>query len=296
MTGRRRAVAALVVLGLAGLTACSSEGTELTEAALRGEVAGDDAFPADDAGDAEVPEGTQPLASRSYDVGDCVVWEDDLDTVVDTRVVDCGEPHRIQITGKHLVPYSEVYPAPEVWEAVRLGECRIAAEGFLGHPLDPYGRFVVEIVHPMPDGWAASSRTVWCGLGSSRGLGSEREPVIGDARDGDQANVFAPGDCLALHLQEGLTVVTCDQPHQHEVTGEVDLGDLSAPPADDEVAERCTPVTEHYLGGPPRAPWDYGYMPVAPESWTAGTRRTTCFVAQWGTNGNPMLVTGSARD
>ena len=270
--------------------ACGSKGTELTENALRGDaevVADDDTAPDPDTSDSD-----QQLATRSYEPGDCVTWEEGSADRAHTLVVDCTEPHRMQIMGKHLMPFSEDYPAPEAWGALHEHECKALAEEFLGFPLDPFGRFAVQSIIPTPSGWAASDRTVWCTVGPW--LDDPAGPLITvDVRTADQHIAYEVGQCVSFPGDGLPLVVPCDQPHEWEITGAVDFSDLTAPPGDEESDRRCEGPTGAYLGGRSPDPWDYGYEILAPESWAAGTRAAHCFLAQWDAAGDTVPVTGS---
>lgn len=284
--GRRGAV---VLVGGAALAAalagCGGSGAGDGEAAT--DTTEDTASPT-------TPEDQQHLASRDYQPGDCVTWDEDRTTLADTRVVDCAEPHRMQVTGEHLMPYSDEYPPPGAWDALHTGECKTAAESFLGFPLDPYGRFVVQSILPTEEAWASSERTVWCTVGGWYEGGTP--PLISeDVRTAEQAYRYEPGQCLARNPGAPFAVVPCDQPHHREVTGQVDVSDLAAPPSPEEVSARCSGPTEDYLGGPAFAPWRSGYEVLSPESWAAGTRLIHCYVLQADPAGSEVALTGSAR-
>jgi hypothetical protein len=287
---RRGAAMATAVALLTLAAACGSEGTELTENALRGdsEVVDHDETAADpDASDDE-----HELARRSYDPGDCVTWDEGSTRQAHTQVVDCTEPHRMQVTGKYMMPFSEDHPAPETWDALHEHECKALAEEFLGVPLDPFGRFAVQSIVPTAESWANSDRTVWCTVGPWR-----EDPagpfITVDVRTVDQHIAYEVGQCVSFPANSLPVVVPCEQPHEWEVTGAVDFADLAAPPGDEETDRRCDGPTGAYLGGRSPDPWGYGYEILAPESWAAGTRAAHCFLAQWDAAGNTVAVTGS---
>ena len=269
-------------------SACGSDGPAPADA----DDAADGGDAQEAAGDTSTTEGETQLESRRYVLGDCVEWVEDGTLRVDTDIVDCTTPHRMQIAGKYLMPYSDDYPPQEAWDALHTAECRQIVEEKLV-VLDPYGRFSVRTIVPTEEGWANSDRTVWCGVGAASADPEAR--VSEDVRTADQVVRYAVGECISVAADRSAVIVTCDQAHRWEVVGLADFSDLAGPPTEDQIAARCTGPADAYLGGPPVAPWAYGYELLAAESWAAGTRTVHCFVGQMDAAGSQIEVVGPAR-
>lgn len=247
---------------------------------------------AEEAGDTSATDSDPELASRRYVLGDCVEWAVDGTSQVDTDIVDCTTPHRMQIAGKYVMPYSEDYPAPEAWDALHVAGCLEIVEEKLVE-LDPYGRFGVRTIIPTEESWANSDRTVWCGVGAASADPEAR--ISEDVRTADQAVHYAVGECVAVSPDQWPAVVPCDQPHHWEIVGQADFTDLAAVPTEEEILARCTGPAEQYSGGGLGAPWAYSYQLLDAASWDAGTRTVPCYLAQWDAAGNQMELVGPAR-
>jgi Septum formation len=234
------------------------------------------------------------LEHRSYEPGDCVYWDEGGAGDVVTEVVDCSQPHRVQIAEEVDGPEGEDYPSPAAWDAFLDNECRAAAERYLGFALDPHGRITPYGIMPLEDSWSLADRRVWCGVsiyqpGAPEGTSTE------DAHTAEQAFHHAVGDCISVPPDGSVAVVACDQPHHMEITARADFGDLASLPADDQIGARCQPTVDAYLGHPPVEPWRAGHEGLVQPSWDAGTRTAHCFVGQFDAAGNLIAVTGSAR-
>ncbi|HEV7759775.1 MAG TPA: septum formation family protein, partial [Acidimicrobiales bacterium] len=105
------------------------------------------------------------LAAAHYDPGDCVTWDVEGFGETGTDVVPCTAGHRIQITEEVRVANEGHFPTAEEWGFLVQAQCGPAAERVLGVPLDPYGRFYPDVIHPLERGWSVGENTMWCGIG-----------------------------------------------------------------------------------------------------------------------------------
>lgn len=238
------------------------------------------------------PRTEPPVADRPYHPGDCVMWGAHGGSVGPTRLVDCEQPHRIQLTARVTGPPHAAYPSEAQWDALTASACAAPAAKLLGMPLDPSGRFALSSIRATAEGWAQGDTVMWCGL--VRRSDDPHATLVEDARGADQAFHFRPGVCVARPPSEGVPrIVPCDRPHLWEVTGEVTYPDGPAPPTVGE-DPGCYDATVRFLGGPPVEPWAAGLEKIPAASWAAGKRTATCFVAQWNADGTPAAVRGSA--
>jgi hypothetical protein len=235
------------------------------------------------------------LEPQRYRPGDCIDWEA---ATFDLKVVDCSSPHRMQVTEEVDGPNVTDYPSNDEWGSYSDEMCGPAAERFLGIEIDPHGRFLTMSIYPQADEWALGDSSVLCGIllwthGRSDGRSTE------DVRTVEQTFAFDAGTCAVDGTADFRLVdhvVGCDQPHDLEVTGRADFGDLTDRPSPDQIAARCAPISESYLGGPPAPPWSFDHGRLGRESWDAGTRTTHCFIVQKDDGGNLLETTGSATD
>lgn len=263
----------------------------------------------DDAPDEGSTSTTLGLVSRDYEPGDCVFWEEaDGDEegpdfgrgYQETAVVDCDQPHRVQITEEAELPRSAGagYPAEDVWDAHFADVCGPAAERFLGRPLDPFGRFAVGGIRPLPDRWEIADN-MWCGIELVPGIGDGT--FAEDVREADLAHFYAPGDCRPPYdpaSPVAFPVVPCTEPHVDEVVGTVDMPDSPTPPTEaerDAAHDRCFELVRTYLGREPAAPWTSWLESFDPTAWASGRRSYHCYLAQPGPDDQPMVIEVPAR-
>ena len=259
------------------------------------------------AADATTP-GSVQLAGTVYSTGDCVIWDQDDVSGVETRrtdVVDCAEPHLFEVAGSVDVRdrFTATYPTDFEWDVVTEEVCGPMAETILGGPFDPRGRYFPTLIKPVPSSWSMGERIVWCGVGARHEVRPERDDLVaastGKATAAGQALVHAAGTCLD---GDGYTV-PCVEPHRFEITGTVDLGPVTAtvPPTDDDAAwvalvgDRCRSVGASYAGRQAIDDEGFGYLPLEPGSWSSGRRIVECVAGRW-RDGSMIPSTGSVRD
>jgi hypothetical protein len=245
------------------------------------------------------------LENRDYQVGDCVIWEEDRPTTAPriTRVVPCEDPHLIEVAGR--VPLDgAAYPSPAEWESLIDRHCPRLMATLLNGPFDPEGRFAVSALIPLAEGWSRGFQRMWCGARSAIGpAGFLGGPFTGRARASEQALTLAMpvGSCEIL---ERRGPVPCDQPHGWEVVAHMDLGDVQTPPGPGDVAgwnallgDRCQKAAVAYLGHPLRGDLGVAWHEIRPTSWAAGTRLTRCLVAHYASHDKKAVITttGSVR-
>lgn len=260
---------------------------------------------------AEPTSTTIALNGRSYEIGDCVTWNPKIDAGSveprSTSVVNCDEPHLIEIAGsRNVTGPVDHFPTDAEWEAIFEKECRpIAEERVLKGPLDPYGRFIAGGITPGHDGWLAGDRTVWCGVSARETSPPPADvdgayiPVVGRVAGQSQTLVDPPGTCRA---SAATWPVPCDQPHDWEVTGTADVsGRVTQPPGPDDthgwqriVGADCRRAATAYLGHAASGDVSAGWSPIEGASWAAGRRLVECTVAR-NRNGSAVTVTGSLK-
>ena len=106
-------------------------------------------------GQGEAPAQTTAEAGL-YGPGDCITWpetEAAFATIAGTEVVDCADPHRVEITGSVRLDDETQYPDDARFQVLMDQHCAAAPDGFQGWAL-----------HPSIDGWRAGDRALWCGF------------------------------------------------------------------------------------------------------------------------------------
>ncbi|WP_238439213.1 septum formation family protein, partial [Frankia nepalensis] len=255
------------------------------------------------------PEGTTgpDLWRHDYRRGDCYRWDQDA-AQTSVRTVPCAEPHLFQsVSGDAVDIGSEYrlgapYPDYQTWIALEERYCVDPVERFLGHPLDPYGRFYLSAVHPSLDGWQRGERDVHCGLSGRTPYAAtpgRHDLFTGSAEGADQAWVFPAGTCLASDA-DGVVGVACAEPHQQVAIGGARLADTrhGAAPSEQEFKAQaqplCAAVARDYLGPSFQQTETVrvGWLPIAEESWRAGSRAFTCAITYVTPSGDLRFVTG----
>jgi Septum formation len=237
--------------------------------------------------DSGEPRDRPALDTRRFKRGDCVVWPaQNTAGQEQTRVVPCDEPHLLEVAGSYTAAAGE-WPSFQEWDARMPVDCAALVVELVGGPVDPLGRFSVGGLFPGPDGWRLGDRTVWCGAMSAMGVdGSTPVPFTGLARAHNQALVYEVGACGNWDHRGP---VACQEPHDFEVAGSVDLaGKVQAPPAAGDsagwerlVGSPCLTAVRKYLGYQPNDEIRVSYHTLAPESWAAGRRVAECFVIRY---------------
>ena len=239
------------------------------------------------------------IEARSYEPGECVRWNASVGSA-DSDVVECAEPHLLQVAGRRdlgdVADLGDEYPSEATWDLLFDRECGPIVAAHFGGEIDPFGRWAVGGLRPTEEGWLAGDRDLWCGLVNGdpdgAGNGTGYVPMAGAVDLSAQAVVLPTGQCRAFR-PDGLTSpVDCASPHQLEVAGVVAIPDGPAFPGQEAVDASCSAVAEAYL--PDRA-FSYAAWVYDDRSWAAGTRQANCMVGDpgdvygWGTR------TGSIR-
>jgi hypothetical protein len=226
------------------------------------------------------------LVDVEYEVGDCLTWDVAPGASVQTRVVPCEQPHRMQAVGsaQKTDPIGADYPSEAEWDGHTALECTPLVTAFLDHPLDPYGRFGLHTIRPLHEGWSFGDREVICGIGARPANGTEPTlaslPFSGDMRTViDQQWDHPVGSCLDRDHHP----VGCDQLHESEVVARFAYSDAPNPPdaaAREVLLGECEEAVGAYMGGAFTAPWAYSLEDMPAESWAAGSRHVHCLVGQ----------------
>jgi hypothetical protein len=234
------------------------------------------------------------LETRTYEPGDCATWNPSSGTA-DTQVVDCSQPHLIEMAGSvdlHDDPtVGRTYPNEQAWDVIIARSCDPVVATHFGGAVDPNGRWRVSAIHPREDGWAQGDRTVWCGLisGDADGVGATGAWVSssGPADLSAQAVERPVGQCRAIQPSGSTAAVDCAQAHQLEFVGMAVLPDAGAYPGQEAVQAACLRLVQPYVGS--SAAFSYGSWGFDDRSWDAGVRRVNCVVGSsgdvdgWGT-------------
>ncbi len=277
----------------------------------------------DDRGDlSSAPAGTEstkrPKIETDFDrstPGSCLVW-DGLDAGL-ARAVPCAEPHTFEVAADvdaaTLDPAvfgpDAPYPSIEALSGAAAAACPKAVERYIGAPLDPNGRFSVQLMVSGELRWTEhDERTLRCGVQTTASTG-EPARVEGSIKGQDQALRWPAGTCVGIDpkTKQATDPVDCSAPHAFEVVGDVDLGKKfgaygsrkpwpGVKPQNDYLAEQCVAVTDKYLGkgGLDKSPLNLQWVPVAKESWAAPSRRAVCYLALPDGNGFATIV-GAAK-
>jgi hypothetical protein len=254
---------------------------------------------------------TVGLASRAYQAGDCVTWNQDVGAPGrrQTDVVGCDEAHLFEFTGSVLLDPSAFGPdgpTDAEWEVAIDRECPSLAADHLGYALDPAGRFEATAIMPLPESWRDGDHELQCGMGhvdvrvQPPGAARVLEAFTGRVAGADQTLLFGPGSCLGEFDTSGaVVVVDCAGPHLIEVVGAIELlGGAGAPyPGDAAVAaaieESCVQAAEDAFDG--AFPYDelgVGHFDMSESIWNSGGRVVECTVGRNGSGGEWQVVDG----
>ncbi len=166
------------------------------------------------------------LRSRAFGRGDCVMYDQTPGRESQTmKVVSCALPHLLEVSGGlDLAGRFDHYPTQAEWGAVLDHDCRPSVEALLGGAIDPTGRFIPSAVFATTEAWARGDHTAWCGViqapQSRPPSDGHREPFTGKAEGVPQARLSPIGSCWR---NNDAFAVPCDEPHDYEVSGRVDL-------------------------------------------------------------------------
>jgi hypothetical protein len=289
---RTAAQALVLVAGVAAVAVAAGFSGQGPLASLRAPVAPEHEQLVSDEASTETPSSstTVRLERRSFDIGDCVVWDQRVQwaSANVTSVVPCDEPHLMEVTGKFTMSKGP-YPSEPEWDAIfDTGRCAEMGAAYLGGHLDPSGMYAPRGIIPLADGWLQGDREVWCGLWRyplEEVAASER--YTGKIDPSAQHRLYPVGACLGPD-GDGLTggTVPCDAPHVVEISGHVDLaGRVQAMPTRDQydglVGDACERLGSAYARGNFRAPVHAGWLDIEQGSWDSGRRVVTCTVAEY---------------
>ncbi len=235
----------------------------------------------------------QPASFTTADAGSCLTWQVAEDgTIHSFEQADCNGEHRFEVSLREdlaTYPTSEFgpeAPMPNQTRQAQLREelCGAATLRYLGGKYDPNGRYSIAPILPPADAWENGDRTMLCGLQETNRAG---EPVLTQGRvaDQDQARLFEPGQCVAIDGANSLTAVDCNQPHQLEITSQVNLAEAfpdhtpSVEEQDKFLGDRCTTDAHDYLGGEENL-YQISLRPFwttqTTASWEGGSRSVNC--------------------
>ena len=239
--------------------------------------------------------------------GSCLSWS--KPRAADAHIVPCSEPHLFEVTSVQNI--SKQYPPKakppdlEQWRKLSDKLCTTNIEKYLGEPLDPYGRYSLNILRPTSQQWADGERAVRCGL-QRTGPGGSLLPTTGHAAEQPQSSVFEPGTCLGLKGKAVGDPVDCAKPHAYEIVATLDLTEQfkftdGYPPAEDQEAwldKECNAALKTYTGGADLSDkgLSLGWDVVKEESWSAGSTKVNCYVGKPLDDGSGLApITGSIK-
>lgn len=237
------------------------------------------------------PSSPQLPPSGQIDVGDCV-------SVADFAMVDCAQPHEIEVYRFDPLPadFPPAYPTAATLLPQFEPRCRVDLLSYLGSQDADASRLRELLYWPARQDWNSGQRWVLCAVVE---IGPDDRPVRRTGRLGgalrDGLGQFQA--CSADRPSEGtLRVVPCAEPHHGEaVPGVLVLGAASDPPITAErantVAEpHCRRVIDAFLGDEgdlPEVRYSWRY-PLA-TSWPNGYTSVVCYVE------TDIPITGSLR-
>ncbi len=242
--------------------------------------------------------------------GDCLTWT--KPTATDLSLADCAGPHLFEVAADVDLrddPNPQFAPGTALPGALLLTQlrdtvCTPAVTTYLGGRFDPHGLFSVGLIDPGAQAWQAGQRTVRCGL-QHVGRAGEQFPIRGRVGQLDQSDVAPVGSCQNIDSGLPTDPVDCAEPHASEVISVVDLAAKfpavypSAPEQDAYLDGTCRTAADAVLGGPDAATargLTVFWNPVAPGSWSAGSRRVNCKVGKQLPAGGFAPLTGTARN
>jgi Septum formation len=247
---------------------------------------------------------TIALVGRSYSPGDCVTWDQNNPGLwsTETRVVPCSSTHLVEIVGRAALTDMSSYPSEQQWAQIREERCAPEVAPYLGHGLDPFGKFGVGFLYPLPNAWAAGSREIWCGIAARPAAGTDLslrqfQTFAGAVKGQDQTYLYGTGACLPMTPGPS---VPCTGPHGVEVSGTADLhGQVQRPRTSSEwaaaVGPACDTAGRSYVGGTYPVGVRWGWLNIEESSWSAGRRIVECTVGVYDANNNLVVSPGPIR-
>jgi hypothetical protein len=254
---------------------------------------------------------TLALARRTYQAGDCVIWNQDEGSASGRRtdVVSCDEAHLFEFTGSVLLdpsPYGPDGPTDAEWKVAIDRECPSLAADHLGYALDPGGRFEATAITPVPETWRDGAHDLQCGIGhvtarlQPPGAATVLEAFTGRVAGSDQTLLYGSGSCLGeLDTSGAVVVVDCAEPHLIEVVGAIELlGGVGAPypgdaAVDAAIEESCVQAAEDAFDGAfPYGELGVGHFAMSESIWNSGGRVVECTVGRNGSGGEWQVVDG----
>lgn len=241
-----------------------------------------------------VPTGSSSSRFQPGDLqpGDCL-------TAAGFRVVECAEPHELEVFRLAGLPADlpPGYPTPDILLPRLEPQCRAALPPYVGSSDVDASRLREFVYWPSRQSWNAGQRWALCAVVE---IGPDEKPLRrtgalrGVLRDGLGALQACSKDSPS---QGALRVVPCTEPHRGEaVPGVLTLGAPTDPPVPAEqantVAEpHCKQAIDEFLGAPAdllglRYSWRY----PLPQSWPNGYNTVVCYAE------TATPVTGSLRD
>jgi hypothetical protein len=216
---------------------------------------------------------------------------------------DCGQDHVMEVVGTVDVSGSFTSrPTDEEWLALLGRQCPDRLEDYVGDRYDPHGVLRLRIAFPTAEQWAAGDRAGECLAFVATGADGAPAVVRQSVRDIDQAPPIRPGDCTRLAEAAGAAPlsVACDQAHQLEVLGPLELaGRFEHYPSGTEwlgLHEACVGLLSERFGADhqsaslssPGNRLAALAVPIPIESWLAGRRTAVCAVAEVDAAGVPV--------
>lgn len=275
---RYQGAAGLFLVAVALLTGCSTR-------------VGGTAVPA-----SSTPAPTGSSSSRfqpgDLEPGDCL-------TVARFRVVDCAEPHELEVFRVAELPADLPggYPTPEVLLPRLEPQCRAALPPYVGSADVDASRLREFVYWPSRQSWNSGQRWALCAVVE---ISPDDQPLprTGALRGALRNGLGALQACSKDSPSQGaLRVVPCTEPHRGEAVP--DVLTLGAPTDPAVLAEQanvtaephCRQAIDDFLGAPAdqlglRYSWRY----PLPQSWSNGYNTVVCYAE------TTTPVTGSLRD
>jgi hypothetical protein len=125
------------------------------------------------------------VAETDYEIGDCVLLNRETSNL-DPQIIDCADPHTIEISGHVTVADVPAFPTQAEWVFLT-ADCAPQARQILGAPVERTP-FIGGIIHVPEELWRLGQRDAWCYLAMRGGERlSEASDYTGRAVDIVQA-------------------------------------------------------------------------------------------------------------
>lgn len=252
---------------------------------------------------AKVPAGAAGITHLTkVAAGNCLTWDQAAGPQRTGAVVPCSAPHLAEVTGSATIAgLGSAFPGQTAIAAFASKACVDPTTSYLGHPVDPLGRFGPAAIYPTQASWDTGQRSLICDLVVRQPPGTATLAVATGpvAATNETAPLFGVGTCLAQVASSSATVA-CDRTHLVEVTGTATAPAGAKLPTDATeysalIGQACAVDAQNYLAGRLYLGVASGWLPVPAVSWAAGRRLVTCLIGHQADDGTWEAEPGTLR-